>query len=332
MVSVLVTSNEHIGFSFVDTVSADGDNVTWENLNQTVDELKVFFITLFDIVFDEFDYINTRLNDSGIFASSGFNISINNSKVLERLDVIEDYLGYDGNATVYEDMAILLAGIVDGDGKYILRDENGNSILRYLFDNQDTLGRNQVYIIDKIDSEHNDTKVFMNDVGANVKEKIDDEGAETRSNGGSIWSVISGLGIIFLLLWIFFIKPRYFPRTNQSQGFSNNNNPPDDELPLEDNHKKPLSLKRGNPLSISSHKVTDVPPDCFRDGIKFDAANDMECATCQLKSSCQEEKMRHDAIAERIEENKTVEELPPDITLSNISPDAKTNLNDLDSW
>ena len=294
--SLMVMGNSLFGFSLVTSVKAD---VTWEQLNETVDLLKGYLTDYIDSKFDsyinqsmsDFDYIKNRLNETGY----NITLDVNETDIVSRIADIQEMIGYEGDASIYEDLEAILTGLVDKNGDYILRDSAGNSILKYIFINQQNLSENQLMIVKKINDENNYTRGYMDDVGDDV---VGDVGKKLNGVGGDgilAWiAAAGGLCSVWLVLWFFYLKPRLkrkydMEEENINAGNTSNSNP-------ESSGGTPFSnVRRSNPFSLrTGPSPSEPPPGCFKDGVSYDAS-EPACGGCIYRPLCSEAKIQQEA-------------------------------------
>jgi len=293
MGTMLVMNNDRIGMSFVESAKAE---LTWDQLNQTIGELKDYIDNKFDAFIsqtsEELEYIMARLNETDY----NITLDVNESDVINRLINIQDMLGYEGDASVYEDIEAIMRGLIDSDGKYILRDTEGNSILKYVIFNQVNLSENQQMIVEKIALEGNGTRNYMDGVGADVNKYTKKQTQSINSDG--LIATIIFIEVSFLLAWIFYIKPKYFSRARYETEYETDDAP---EIPP-NRQSQPTGLtnfpstQRANPLSLHTGAgKKGPPPDCFKDGVSYDPVVELACGNCIYAQECQQVKMRVEA-------------------------------------
>lgn len=291
--------------SFV--VSAEGE-LTWDQLNATmnatISELKIYINSLFENYTNEIKaYINDRIdiNTSGENTSITYIVDFNDTALLEKLDKINNKLGgYDNDSSVYDDLTSVILGItykLNGKTKYVLRDDTDHSIFETVFNNQVGLSENQGQLVNKISSEHNTTRAFVEGQHNITRSKISRTEKSIIASAGDGWySAIACIGIVFLLVWIFYLKPklnRQRYREDYEDRPPENNHNPIRANPNQSGGRGLVSgLKERNPFRIKSVKASEIPPDCCKDGVSYDPANELACNTCAYAGDCSKEKMR----------------------------------------
>lgn len=358
--------SETSSFSFTQTAKADGQNITQEMLNDTIDELKDWILSALTTVegnlsgemsdietllSGEMSDIEALLNDSTnaildrisqsteticnnvsflIFGAlnatnstngtislisyldsrlnvSDWNVSVsidnislegvNESSLLGKLDKIYAALGYNNTtATIYADLTSILTGLVDGSGNYILRNSEGESSFYVVGDLLVTSLGNQQLLSDQMTNETNTTINKIQTEASGIKNNVQTNAKWLAENTGSIWSIIAGLGIIFLLLWIFIIKP-YLKKRNIDLGMYS-----DGEAVSEFEHTQTVpghkaggvASRMRNPFSLSTVSKNDEPPQCYRDGVSVDLLNQVACGSCPYVEECLRAKMNYE--------------------------------------
>jgi len=283
------------------TASAESE-LTWEALNETVSKLKTYINGLFENYTEEMkDYINERIiiNSSENITNITYNLEFNEQDILKRLDNITSKLGnYKSGNSIYDDLSSIIVGITyvqNGHTKYVLREGN-ESIFKTVFENQVGLSNNQQQIVNKISLEHNYTRNYtntrLNDVGGQITSAANN--IITNSGGDGWYSVIGCIGIIFLLLWIFFIKPRIQRRYSEEpeKYFEDERNERIASQPKREMLSKLTSI---NPFRLKAVKANEPPPSCYIDGVSYDPLTEIACNSCSYSDECSKEKMRVDA-------------------------------------
>lgn len=213
---------------------------------------------------------------------------------------------YDGDQTIYKDLTSILDGLVDKNGDYILEESNGKSIFGAVFDNQETLGENQEQLQSDIIVEHNKTRTEVKNQHTETRGLIESSRELILGSvGDGWWSVIACLGIVFLILWIFVLKPRI-----NRQRYNN-------EYDEEDNYEEKEGLidniKKRNPFRLKAVSTSEPPPDCYRDGVSYDPYTEAACSTCPYAEECESVKLKKEAeeeIRQHQEEQKRSRKSP----------------------
>lgn len=300
--SVFVTQTYEINVFGMSSVSASDVNMTrmWDDFNQTIDDLKDWFNSTLlafqnnlssdinESTEDIIDYITERTNFSQLnITLEGVTIEgINESSVLGRLMAIEDALGYNNNATVYEDISAILLGLVDNEGKYVLRDSAGVSSFFLMGEMMVNLNTNQGVILGQVVVEGNSTRTLVQGETTNIKSKIDATGEWIAANSGSFWSIISAVCMLFFLFWIFFLRRYLAGRYHESETDQS-----ETEQRQLDNPGKPATmLDKFNPL-----KKTGSIPRCYKDGVSYDPVSEPACGPCPYAFECESVKLNYQA-------------------------------------
>lgn len=248
--SVAAMNTFENSFSIVDTCSANGTNVTWDMLNQTIDELKAWIDGNFVFLANYLNETNNRINETVdeikqnltglLYGNATANISfaeylldrmnvtvnvdditlegVNESNVLGKLDVIIDALGYNSiNETVYQDLDDILNGLKDKNGYYILKDSStGISNLAVLAAEFliPTL-ENQYNLSKQVNYTFNATKTVIENHHTTTRNFMSSEAEYIVEHAGDPWAMITGVLLIILIFYFVvykkFLKPRLSP-------------------------------------------------------------------------------------------------------------------------
>ena len=306
--TIFVTeSSEEIPFSLTENVSAS-ENVTWDMMNQTVDDLKSWFETVYldkinlsisamDTTIQGYlDELNNSIYLSLMEMADKMNFTVeeyNETTLMGRIANIESALGYfNTSASVYDDLSAVLAGLVDKDGGYILRNASGVSSFYLMGEMMLTLNANQGVILDQIEIDGNISRGVMTGGFNDLEDNAETNAKWTAQNAGSegLLSGIAAVGVIFILLWILFLKKylaEHFgigaiPMSNEEQ----------EEYEEERNQRRESSapLFSKNPL-----KNRDEPPGCYCDGVTYNPHEEPACDMCPYKEQCSSTKMEFEA-------------------------------------
>jgi hypothetical protein len=168
------------------------------------------------------------------------------------------------NATIYDDLTLLLEGLTyesGGSVQWLLKNDTGHPYIQILGENQVTLNEN-------LDNKTKTLQDELQDDIENSKEdilsRINTKTTEVLGSvGTNFWIIIILLIIgIFFLAWKFFLQQRF---AVQASGRPMQSFGPD-----------------GRPNIDNSGR-----PSCFGDANKFDPGNDPDCVSCPWLQKCQ---------------------------------------------
>ena len=314
---------------FIGSVEASsGTNVTWEMVNQSIEQFKIWFennvwisinssisdirnrlwqielnITSLTVGAKEdiLSYLEDRLNVTQNITVTLDDIvleGVNETNIIAKLNEISSMLGYSGkSSTVYDDMSMVILGLIDKNGDYILRNDTGVSSFYFLGKNQVELSANQKTIVDKIIIEHNATRNLDNKNSAILQDGIAGATSAAKNAGGDgILAQVGAFCAIFIVMWIIFLK-RYLTNkgilsspnqyeydSEQNQEITERKLTPEEKLP--DFSRNPVKV---NPLKLKEGEH----PMCYRDGETYDILNHAQCNYCPYNRECEATMIQH---------------------------------------
>jgi hypothetical protein len=299
-------------------VSAENNDepLTWDQLNQTIAELMLYIEDRIDEgVVELKEYIDARMSFNLSDGNTTINISFDDSAILSMLENETKYfkmiLGeFSEDVTIYNQLASLLDSTTDKYGNYILRNDTGESMFKIIAGNQQTLYKNQELILDVIVLNHNGTRTVISATHDSIRNKID--GVEKNiigNTGDGLFSILAGLGIAFLIVWIFLLKPRLNKQYSQQDDYYSNDDKNTGGGAGGANKKSIMDeIKSRNPLKIRPVNAREMPPDCFRDGVSFDPYKEPACNMCPFAKECEDFKLNHEAEKEITMQKRMEEE------------------------
>jgi len=355
--SVAATNSFENPYCIVSIGSASGTNVTWEMLNQTIDELKIWIEGNFDFFSDYLNSTNNRINETVdeikqnfselLYGNATVNQSfseylldnmnvtvnvdditlegVNETNVLGKLDTIIDTLGYNNsNSTVYQNLEDILGGLKDKNGYYILKDSSGYSNLAVLAAEFliPTI-ENQGNLSEQINNTFNATRAVIENHHTATQGFMATEAEWIAEHSGDPWAMISGILLIILtfifVVWKRFLKPRFFPDYNEEEQLQMQREQQYHENPpLPQNQQSPTPRKQ---IPIMNRLNRNAPP-CYLDGITYDG-NNLDCGSCRFRDQCMEVKIRTQGFQGQDQNQDTIQQGPKQPEVSNINPSAE---------
>lgn len=233
-------------------------------LTQKIDNITIHIEALDNQTADNFEDINETLNNVNFTGVT--NLGTDLEIISHELADIQERLGYpmnEPNATIYDDLTLLLEGLTYEDGgsvQWILKNDTGQSQIVVLRDNQLQLGNNQVHLQNRTEDIEETIEESEGDVKSAIRSNIDEV---LGSNGTNLALLVVLLIIgLFFIAWKFFLQQRFAVETagRPTQQFT----------------------PEGRPNIEGAGR-----PACYGDANKFDPGNDPDCVSCPWVNKCQ---------------------------------------------
>jgi hypothetical protein len=279
--------------SFV--ASAEETPLSWEQLNQTMAMVILYIDNRLDNMTTELkEYIDQKMTFNLTDGNATINLNYNNTELMNLIENESEYFksilgNFNESVTVYNQLASILNGLTDNEGKYILKDETGKSMFKIVIANQEILSQNQDGIVTIITMSHNGTRTITEATHNSLYGRLDDmEKNILGSSGDGLFSILAGIGIAFLIVWIFILKPK-MKRNYEMQQQAQTQNYPGQRMNIVE------SLKSRNPFKMHPVAQNELPPDCYKDGRSYDPYTEAACNACPHARDCEDEKLNVEA-------------------------------------